>query len=266
MEDPEINGVEYQQGTLEGYEVREYLLEKWHRECAYCGKGDMPLQVEHIRPKGRGGTDRVSNLTLACGPCNQRKGNRPIEEFLEGKPDLLAKIRRQAKASLKDATAVNATRWALFERLKVFGLPLACGSGGRTKFNRATQGYGKAHWIDAACVGVSGDAVRLDPSRGYLAIKAMGRGRRQVCRTDKFGFPSRWCSRTKRIQGFQTGDIVRAEIPSGKYAGIHVGRVAIRATGSFQIGPVAAHVRHVRMVQRVDGYQYQTRGGNSSVA
>lgn len=37
LENPEISGVEYQQGTLAGYELREYLLEKWHRECAYCG-------------------------------------------------------------------------------------------------------------------------------------------------------------------------------------------------------------------------------------
>jgi hypothetical protein len=29
MENPEISGVEYQQGTLQGYEVREYLLNKW---------------------------------------------------------------------------------------------------------------------------------------------------------------------------------------------------------------------------------------------
>lgn len=31
MQDPEISGVQYQQGTLAGYEVREYLLDKWRR-------------------------------------------------------------------------------------------------------------------------------------------------------------------------------------------------------------------------------------------
>ncbi|HLQ27643.1 MAG TPA: RNA-guided endonuclease IscB, partial [Ktedonobacteraceae bacterium] len=36
MEHAEIKGVEYQQGSLQGYEVREYLLEKWNRRCAYC--------------------------------------------------------------------------------------------------------------------------------------------------------------------------------------------------------------------------------------
>jgi len=107
MENPEISGVEYQQGTLLGYEVREYLLEKWHRKCAYCGKTGVPLQVEHIHPKSRGGTDRVSNLALACDPCNDRKANRPIKEFLKSNPELLAKIEAQAQAPLRDAAAIT---------------------------------------------------------------------------------------------------------------------------------------------------------------
>ena len=63
MVNPEISGIEYQQGELFGYEVREYLLEKFRRKCAYCGAENVPLQVEHIRPKTRGGSNRVSNLT-----------------------------------------------------------------------------------------------------------------------------------------------------------------------------------------------------------
>ncbi len=70
MANPEISGIEYQQGELQGYEVREYLLEKWNRKCAYCGKKDVPLEIEHIIPRTRGGSNRVSNLTLSCIPCN----------------------------------------------------------------------------------------------------------------------------------------------------------------------------------------------------
>ena len=51
MQNPEISGVEYQQGTLAGYEAREYLLEKWGRKCAYCGKGNVPLEIDHIHPR-----------------------------------------------------------------------------------------------------------------------------------------------------------------------------------------------------------------------
>src|SRR5712691_9027905 len=66
---------------LFGYQVREYLLTKWQRACAYCGAKEIALQVEHIVPKARGGSDRVDNLTLACEPCNQRKGNKTAAEF-----------------------------------------------------------------------------------------------------------------------------------------------------------------------------------------
>lgn len=46
MANPEISGVEYQQGELQGYEVREYLLEKWGRKCAYCGAVGVPPSPE----------------------------------------------------------------------------------------------------------------------------------------------------------------------------------------------------------------------------
>ncbi len=58
MQNPEISGVEYQQGELAGYEVREYLLEKWGRTCVYCGAKDTPLEIEHIQPKSKGGSNR----------------------------------------------------------------------------------------------------------------------------------------------------------------------------------------------------------------
>jgi 5-methylcytosine-specific restriction endonuclease McrA len=64
-----------------GYEVKQYLLKKWGYECAYCPATDVPLEVEHIIPKSRGGADRVSNLTIACKECNRRKDNRTAAEF-----------------------------------------------------------------------------------------------------------------------------------------------------------------------------------------
>ena len=101
MEQPEISGTQYQQGTLLGYEVREYLLEKWGRACSYCGSTGVPLQVEHLQAKANGGTDRVSNLCLACEPCNRAKGTQDIRVFLAGHPDRLARLLVQAKASRK---------------------------------------------------------------------------------------------------------------------------------------------------------------------
>ncbi|MFI7699924.1 RNA-guided endonuclease IscB [Nonomuraea sp. NPDC049480] len=178
-----LAGVEYQHGTLHGYEAREYLLEKWGRACAYCAAGGIPLTIDHIHPRSRGGSDRISNLCLACVPCNQAKNSTPVTEFLAGRPAVLARVLARAKAPLRDAAAVNATRWALFRALTATGLPVRCGSGGRTKWNRHRTGAPKS-----------------------------------------------------------------------------TGRVAVRTSGSHTVqttgGPVKTSYKHLRLLQRADGYTY----------
>src|SRR4028119_230800 len=161
LQNLEVSGVEYQRGELFGFELKEYLLQKWSRKCAYCGVENVPFEIEHIVAKSKGGSNRVSNLCLSCHSCNHAKGNKPIEEFLKKKPEVLKRVLAQAKAPLKDAPAVNATRWELYRRLQSTGLPVEAGSGGRTKFNRKTRGLQKTHWADAVCVGAS-TPERLD--------------------------------------------------------------------------------------------------------
>lgn len=257
MENPEISGCEYQQGTLAGYEVKEYLLEKWGRRCAYCAAENIPLEVEHIIARASGGSDRVSNLTLSCIPCNQKKGTQPIEQFLARKPDILRRILAQAKRPLKDAAAVNTTRWALYERLKETGLPVEVGSGGRTKYNRKQLSLPKAHWLDAACVGASTPPALGAQGIRPLLIQATGHGSRQMCGTNASGFPVRHRTRNRSYMGFRTGDIVRAVIIEGKNAGVHSGRVAIRQRPSFRIGKMDVHPRLLSVLQRSDGYDYR---------
>lgn len=255
---PEINGVEYQQGELQGYEVREYLLEKWGRACVYCGAKDVPLEVDHIHPSSKGGSDRVSNLTLACRECNLAKGNSDVNEFVRDEARLL-RILKQAMLPLRDAAAVNATRWALFRRLQATGLSLEVSTGGRTKFNRSRQGIPKSHALDAANVG------GLTTLHGWgvptLTIRATGRGAYKRTTLTKHGFPRGYLMQKKRVHGFQTGDHVKAVVPTGKKAGVHVGRVAVRATGSFNIQTSEGVVqgvsyRYCRLLQRADGYAY----------
>jgi 5-methylcytosine-specific restriction endonuclease McrA len=260
IQNPEISGIEYQQGELFGYELREYLLEKWKRRCAYCDRKNVPLEIEHIVPKSKGGTNRVSNLTLACTKCNIKKGNDSIESFVKDK-ERLKKILAQAKSPLKDAAAVNATRYATGNALKSFGLPISFWSGGRTKYNRVTQGYNKDHWIDAACVGETGANVYIPPNFISLEVKAEGRGSRQKCRVDRYGFPRTGPKSQKRVKGFQTGDLAKAVVPQGKKKGTYVGRVAIRKRGIFNIkvGKKVIndiHYKYCRLLQHVDGYSY----------
>jgi 5-methylcytosine-specific restriction endonuclease McrA len=261
MEQPDIEGCQYQQGTLAGYELREYLLEKWDRRCAYCGKENLPLQMEHIVARVKGGSNRVSNLTLACEKCNLAKGTQEIAVFLGKKPEVLKRILAQAKAPLKDAAAVNATRWRLYDCLQAVGLPLECGSGGLTKYNRITRTLEKAHWVDAACVGKS-TPTELD-TQGIvpLHIHATGKGSRQMCSMDTYGFVRTGPKQAQRVKGFQTGDIVRAVVTCGVNLGTYVGKVAVRATGSFNITTGTRRVQGIShhfctILHHCDGYRY----------
>lgn len=266
IQNPEVAGVEYQRGTLHGFEVREYLLAKFGRRCVYCDAANVPLNIDHVVPRAQGGSDRVSNLTLACVPCNQAKGNRPVAEFA---PDRAARIIARAKAPLRDAAAVNSTRYATLRTLKTCGVPVECSTGGCTKWNRTRLGVPKTHGLDAACVGnLTGVRAWDGPT---LTVKATGRGSHQRTRPDAYGFPRLRFSSTKLVHGFQTGDLVRAVVPGFqsngkpfKAAGVHVGRVAVRVTGRFRVGTIdpVPH-RFCRLVQRADGYEHNQLPGSA---
>jgi len=270
MENAEISGVEYQQGTLTGYEVREYLLHKWERKCTYCGKANVPLQIEHMVPRAKLGSNRVSNLCLACDKCNKAKGTKDIAVFLKKKPELLKKIEALAKAPLRDAAAVNTTRWELFSKLESLGLPIECGSGGLTKFNRSTRDLPKTHWIDAVCVGKSTPEHIKVAGVQPLLITANGHGRRRMCSVDENGFTYGNPKQAGRKYGFKTGDIVKALVTKGKRIGVYVGRVAARATGSFNITTKSGTIQGIghqycKALHRSDGYSYQ-RGSAVALA
>lgn len=264
LENPDISGVLYQQGTLAGYELREYLLQKWGRSCAYCGKEGVPLQIEHLVAVSRGGSDRESNLTISCARCNQRKGTRNIEEFLKTKPEVLRRLLAQAKAPLRDAAALNSARQELLSRLWGTGLPVEVGTGGRTKFNRSRAALPKTHAFDALCVGASTPETLHGVRIPVLHITCKGRGRYQRHRRlpTKTHRAHVHAPRRKFYHGFQNGDMVLAQVPSGKYRGRHVAEVRTRSSGSFDLfvrgRKVAAgiSVRHCRLLSRFDGYSY----------
>jgi len=240
MENPEICGVDDQQGTVPGLERRDYLL-----------------------AKAKGGSNRVSNLALSCVPCNETKAARPIAEFLTHDPKRLARIPAQAKRPLQDAAAVNATRWALFNALKSTGRPIETGTGGRTKWNISRLGVPKTHALDAVCVGVVNTVQ--DGQRPTRTLKATGRGRYPRTRSNAYGFPRSTLLREKSIKGFQTGDLVVATVTIGQKIGVPTGRVAIRRTGRVNLQTAQGVVqgidyKHCRVLQRADGYGYLTTG------
>jgi hypothetical protein len=104
-------------------------------------------------------------------------------------------------------------------------------------------------------VGASTPEVLIVKDLCPLQVRATGHGRRQICVT-VHGFPKQHKERRKRYLGFQTGDIVKAVVPRGKYAGIYVGRIAIRFRPSFRLGDIDVHPKYLRALHRSDGYDY----------
>ncbi|MFE2278787.1 RNA-guided endonuclease IscB [Streptomyces sp. NPDC059454] len=261
-----LKGAEYQQGPLVGTSARTYLHTKWNNACAYCDNTGVPLNIDHLRPRSRGGSNRLSNLVLTCVPCNRAKGSSPVEVFLAHRPDRLGKILQQAGTPLHDAAAMNATRWQLMDALSDLGRPLRTWSGAQTMENRNAMGLAKTHTLDALCVGPvdhdGGDAIVRSPAQ-VLVAKATGRGSYARTTPDRYGFPRLLRARTKQHFGYITGDLVRATVPSGKWTGTWTGRVSVRARGQHSVatsvGRINVSHRNLRLLQRGDGYGYTMR-------
>lgn len=155
----------------------------------YCQRTNVPLQLDHVVPRSKGGSVWPSNFVSACEQCNQEKGGQPLEVYLQDRPALLAQIQAHVKAPLAGAAAVGSSTP---ERLSV---------------------------------------QHVHP----LFIQATGWQRRQMCLMNAAGFPRTKAKQPSRVKGFRTGDLVRAVVPSGKKVGCYEGRVAVRASGSFNI-------------------------------
>lgn len=59
---------------------RREVLDRDGHICAACGSIN-DLQIDHIIPVSRGGSDDMSNLQILCGPCNRSKGAKLPDEW-----------------------------------------------------------------------------------------------------------------------------------------------------------------------------------------
>lgn len=203
MQNPEISGIEYQQGELQGYEVKEYLLEKWGRKCAYCKTENVPFEVEHIISSARGGTDRVSNLTIACHKCNREKGTMSATEF--GHPE----VQLLAKKPLKAAAFMNIVRSKLVETIKREFPRYQCNEtyGYITKCNRIKMGMEKTHTNDAFVIAEGKNQIRS--SKPYHVIQ-IRRNNRSI-RISRKGKPP---SIKRQRYKYSPGDLVKKKVSS----------------------------------------------------
>ena len=224
MQNPEISGIAYQHGELFGYLLREYLLHKWQRTCAYCGNKQVPLQLDHIVPKSRGGSNRASNLTLARQACNSRKGVQTAEEF--GYPEIQA----QARVPLRDAAHVSSLKTAVVQHLQ----PLFRDDQVHTTFGYETTYkriqvlcLPKSHSNDAVAIASQiGEVVK--PLESVHHLRCVARGQYQ-----RFNGPGseHKCWAPRKVRGFKLYELVKTKGVVGYIAGR-------REKGSFVIKEV----------------------------
>ncbi len=212
MQNPDITGTEYQQGELEGYLVREYLLEKFQRTCVYCGAQGVPLEIDHLLPKARGGSNRASNLTVACHLCNQRKGQQTAAEF--GFPGVQAK----ARVPLRDAAHVSSLKSRVVHDLQaIFGeSQVSITYGYETKYKRIqVLDLPKSHTNDAVAIACEiGEVVK--PLEIVHQIRCLGRGQYQRFN----GLRSEHkCWAPRKVRGFKLYELVKAKGQVGYIAG-----------------------------------------------
>lgn len=247
IKNPNISGIEYQQGTLQGYNIRNYLLEKHKRKCFYCGKTVSDFEVEHMTPKARGGSNRIDNLTLSCHDCNQKKDTLTAEEFIKqtlSAKKAATKLKQlpNEKRLFKYMAHMNATRWALYNVIEEKYPNVKTTYGYITKYNRIQAGLPKAHHIDAKCI----TGFATVPSMEQTVIKMkMRRHNRQLHRaTFSKGHVRKVASLPTVIFGFRLYDLVlfnnhRYYIKSR------------RSTGSFMLASVEGLKDENRMYKKL---------------
>ncbi len=236
IQNPEISGICYQQGELQGYQLREYLLAKWRRTCAYCQAKEIPLQIEHIVPTSRGGSDRASNLTLACEACNRKKGTQTASEFG------FATIQAQARIPLKDAAHVSSLKTSLVASFRaIFGAAqVGVTFGYETKYKRIQVLHlPKSHINDAVAIACE-MGEKVSPLGTIYQMRCLPRGQYQRFNGQH---SEHKCWAARKVRGFKLYELVKAKGEIGYIAGR-------REKGAFVIKDVTSGKTLVEVTPR----------------
>ena len=269
MMNPDINSVEYQRGTLFGWQVRAYILDRDGSHCVYCRRRHVRLELDHVRPRAVG-SDRVANLVACCHQCNTQKGNQPIEVFLANQPQLLKRITdRLNRSNLASAAHMNTVLPALIEDLRDTGLPVHLTDAASVSWTRQQLNVRKTHCYDATLQGQDFQTIENLPSK-VLELRPVNGRSRQKANVDRHGTPvgqpfrnQKRLPRHQRQRSPAAGHSDRHQrygrlnISTGDTmvlnhkAGQSIGRAVIKARGTrVAVGKQSASIAHARIIAR----------------
>lgn len=251
-----LYGANYQQGPLYQNKLRSFVFNRSNNKCVYCGA--KATEIDHVIPRSSGGTNSIYNLVASCRACNKKKSNLTLKAF--GKLMNKDYSHLEPKKLPKDAAIVQSARNYMTKEITKLVSDTTLYDAWMTKYNRDQLGLPKQHYYDALSVGEVPSKFNFFADK-ILQISAKGRGSRQMCRMDKYGFPGTKPKGSKLVEGFQTGDMVKAVVPKGLNKGEHLGRVIIKSSGYFEIKSKNSSVqginhKYCRLIQKGDGYLY----------
>ena len=250
-------GTAYQQGPLYQQKLRSFIFSRSGGKCVYCGA--KAEEIDHVVSRAKGGTNSIYNLVASCKACNKMKSNLTLKAF--GKKMNRDFSHLEPRKLPKDASIVQAARNYMVREITKLVADTTLHDAWMTKYNRDQLGLPKQHYYDALSVGEIPSKFNFLTDK-ILVVSAKGRGSRQMCRVDKYGFPRTAAKASKSVEGFQTGDMVKAVVSNGLKAVEYLGRVTVRSTGRLNIKTKSGLTKDIgykycHLIQRGDGYTYK---------
>lgn len=77
----------YSTNVKKWQEIQKAVFKRDDYTCKYCGKRGGKLEVDHVIPFSKGGSDDLSNLVTSCRHCNAQKHDKTLEEFMKWKKE-----------------------------------------------------------------------------------------------------------------------------------------------------------------------------------
>jgi 5-methylcytosine-specific restriction endonuclease McrA len=233
MENPDIQGKEYQNGDAKGFEnTKKYVYWRDGYTCQHCGKTGTALHAHHIVYRSKGGSNMADNLITLCEDCHKKVHSGKIQLNVE-KPKLL-----------KEAGHMNTMRKLVeSECRRLFGdNNVSVTYGYETSYNRNKYGLGKSHDTDGFIIAGNYGASRCD--KVYL-LKQLRRHNRQLHRSNiAKGGKLLKAQQRHVLRGYRQHDIVR-------YDGELYDIVGRREKGSFVLMRLSDGSRTERVPSRL---------------
>ena len=280
LQNPHIQGKEYQQGPLYQTTLKTYVFNRDGNKCRYCGNKPTrgnPLTKDHVVPVATMGPTRPDNIVAACYQCNMAKGSQPVEQFLKTRKKRLATVLSQLQKPMASVGQSNAIFAQLLKTLQAQGRNVTQTAAAETAANRQLAGIEKTHSNDAAVVGTLTSLTNLPPAIEFLA---QGHGRRQRCMPDKNGTPRgeawrQYCRdrnqgqpppalppghkqrqiRFPNTNGISTGDYVTIQNKNGQFTGYAMLQDSgTRISLAFHKPKITGYISTTQLLRRSHGY------------